>query len=209
MTWCRGINKNQWWKPHLFTLDGNNMMRASLPLLSLGEVTARYEPKTKHCSHCKNRRSSWPNKTHNSKRITRIWNHAYKRSVETQIRFIDNLIINPQFIGSRQTHRKRRLHRIDLHEDHGELCIEDPRERRSHLATSYGPVGLWWTTHASSERSWCWWRSPPCPNPPSGRVPERAPDGILRRQKLAAVEKYFRGSLAQFWNFSEFVGRKR
>ena len=150
MTWCRGIISNQWWKPHLFTLDGNNTMRALLPLLSLGEDTARYEPKTKHFSHCKNHRSSWPNKTHNSKRITRIWNHAYKRSEETQIRFIDNLIINPQFIGSRQTHRKRRLHRIDLHEDHGELCIEDPRERRSHLATSYGPVGLWWTTHASS-----------------------------------------------------------
>ena len=56
---------------------------------------------------------------------------------------IDNLITNPQFIGSRQTHRKSGLHRIDLHEDHGELCIEDPRERRSHLVTSYGPVGLW------------------------------------------------------------------
>ena len=25
--------------------------------------------------------------------------------------------------------------------------------------------------------------------PPSGRAPERAPDGILRRQKLAAAEK--------------------
>ena len=192
MTWCRGIISNQWWKPHLFTLDGNNTMRASLPLLSLGEVTARYEPKTKHLSHCKNHRSSWPNKTHNSKRITRIWNHAYKRSEETQIRFIDNLIINPQFIGSRQTHRKRRLHRIDLHEDHGELCIEDPRERRSHLATSYGPVGLWWTTHASSERSWCWWRSPPYPNPPPAghqNVPRMGScgDRNLRRRKSIFV----------------------
>ncbi len=152
MTWCRGIDSCNRYKPHLFTLDGNNMMRASLPLLSLGEDTARYEPKTKHFSHCKNYRSSWPNETHNSTRITRIRNHAYKKSEETQIIFIDNLIINPQFIGSRQTHRKRRLHRIDLHEDHGELCIEDPRERRSHLATRYGPEGLWWTTHASSER---------------------------------------------------------
>ena len=53
------------------------------------------------------------------------------------------MIINLEFIGSQQSHHKRRLHRIDLHEDHGELCIEDPRERRSHLATSYGPVGLW------------------------------------------------------------------
>ena len=118
------------------------------------------------------------------------------------------MIINPQFIGSRQTHRKRRLHRIDLHEDHGELCIEDPRERRSHLATSYGPEGLWWTTHASSERQWCWWRSPPYPNPPSGRAPERAPDGILRRQKLAAAEKYFRWSPDFFWNLWDYIGER-
>ena len=46
---------------------------------------------------------------------------------------MNNLIINSQFIGSQQTHRKKRLHR-------GEHGIEDQRERRSHLATSYGPV---------------------------------------------------------------------
>jgi len=55
------------------------------------------------------------------------------------------LFINPQFIGSRQTHRKRVLHQIDLQEHQGELCIENQkeRERRSHLATNYGPEGLW------------------------------------------------------------------
>ena len=52
------------------------------------------------------------------------------------------MIINPQFIGSRQTHRKIILHQIELQE-HREHCIEDQRERISHLATSYGPVGLW------------------------------------------------------------------
>ena len=177
-------------------------MRASLPLLSLGEVTARYEPKTKHFSHCKNHRSSWPNKTHNSKRITRIWNHAYKRSEETQIRFIDNLIINPQFIGSRKTRGKRRLHRIDLHEDHGELCIEDPRERRSHLATSYGPVGLWWTTHASSERSWCWWRSRRV------RIPPLAGTRTCPRWDLAKKETCGGGKVIAMisWFFLEFMG---
>ena len=61
------------------------------------------------------------------------------------------MIINPQLIGSRQTRRKRRLHRIDLQEHRGEHGIENQRERRSHLATSYGPVGLKWTTHASSK----------------------------------------------------------
>ena len=70
-------------------------------------------------------------------------NHAYKSSEKTQIICIDNLIINPQFIRSQQTHHKRRLHRIDLQEHRGEHCIEDQRERRSHLATSHGPVGLW------------------------------------------------------------------
>ena len=56
---------------------------------------------------------------------------------------MDNLIINHQFIGSQQTHSKRVLHRIELQEHQGEHCIEDQTERRSHLATSYGPVGLW------------------------------------------------------------------
>ena len=42
-----------------------------------------------------------------------------------------------------QTHHKRRLHRIELQEHQGEHGIEDQGERRNHLATSYGPVGLW------------------------------------------------------------------
>ena len=48
-------------------------------------------------------------------------------------------------------HRKIRLHRIELQEHRGEHCIEDQRER-SHLATSYGPIGMLQTTHASSEQ---------------------------------------------------------
>ena len=52
------------------------------------------------------------------------------------------MIINPQFIGSRQTHRKKVINQIDLEEYRGEHGIENQRERRSHLATSYGPIGL-------------------------------------------------------------------
>ena len=55
---------------------------------------------------------------------------------------MDKLIINPQFIRARQTHRKKVLHRIDLQEHRGEHGIENQRERRSHLDTRYGPVGL-------------------------------------------------------------------
>ena len=58
----------------------------------------------------------------------------------TQSLLMNNLIINPQFIGSQQTHRKEGLHRIDLQEDREEHCIEDQRGRISHLATSHGLV---------------------------------------------------------------------
>ena len=52
---------------------------------------------------------------------------------------MNNLIINPQFIGSQKTHRRKGLHRIDLQEH----CIEDQRERGRHLNPSYGTIGLW------------------------------------------------------------------
>ena len=59
-----------------------------------------------------------------------------------QILFIDKLDHKPTNHRSQQTHRKRRLHRIDLHERRGEHCIEIQKERRSHLANNYGPEGL-------------------------------------------------------------------
>ena len=44
-------------------------------------------------------------------------NHAYKILNKTQIIFMDkNLIINSNFIGSQQTHRKKSLHQINLQE---------------------------------------------------------------------------------------------
>ena len=56
---------------------------------------------------------------------------------------MNKLIINPQFTGSQQTHCKKGLHQIDLQENRGEHCIDDQRERRSYLATSYGLIDLW------------------------------------------------------------------
>ena len=99
------------------------------PYFVTGWGHRKIEPKTKHCSRWKKNQSSWPNQTDNSTRYTKISNHAYKNSKKSQIIFIYNLIINPQFIESRQTYRKRRLHRIDLQENRGEHCIEDQRER--------------------------------------------------------------------------------
>jgi hypothetical protein len=118
---------------------------------------------------------------------------------------MNNLIINPQFIGSQQTHRKRRLHRIELQEDRGAHGSEDQRERRSRLATSYGPVSLWWTTHTSSERQQGWCRSPPWSIPPPAGCRKRPPDGIAEEQRLAAVEKLFRVALYWFPNIREFI----
>ena len=108
-----------------------------------GKGYHKIEPKAKHFFHCKKNQSSWPNQTDSSKRNTKISNNAYKNSEKIQIIFIDKLIINPQFIGSRQTHRKKLLHQIDLQEQRGEYGIENQIGRRSHLATSYGPLGLW------------------------------------------------------------------
>ena len=52
-----------------------------------------------------------------------------------------DLIINSNFIGSQQTHRKKSLHQIDLQEHRGEHCIEDQIETRSHLATHTSSEG--------------------------------------------------------------------
>ena len=70
-------------------------------------------------------------------------NHAYKRSKKTQIIFIDRTDHKLAIHRSQQTHRKKPLHQIDLQEHRGEHSIENQKERRSHLATAYGPVGLW------------------------------------------------------------------
>ena len=85
----------------------------------------KIEPKAKHFSHCKKNQSSWPNQIDRSKRLAKISNYAYKNSEKIQIIFIDKLIINPQLIGSRQTYRKKVLHRIDLQEHQGEHGIEN------------------------------------------------------------------------------------
>ena len=96
-----------------------------------GKGHRKIEPKAKQFSHCKKNQSSWPNQIDSSKRLAKISNDAYKNLEEIQIIFIDKLIINPQIIRSRQTHRKRILHRIDLQEHRGEHDIENQREKKS------------------------------------------------------------------------------
>ena len=60
-----------------------------------------------------------------------------------------DLIINSKFIRSQQNIAKR----VTSYGSPRDHCIENQmRERGSHLATNYGPVGLQRTTHASSER---------------------------------------------------------
>ena len=38
---------------------------------------------------------------------------------------------------------QKELHQIDLQEHRGGHCIEDQKERRSHLDANYGHVSLW------------------------------------------------------------------
>ena len=101
------------------------------------------EAKAKHFSHCKKDQSSRPNQTDNSKRLTKISNHAYKNSEKNQILFIDNLNHKPTIHWILTNTPQKELHRIVLQEYRGELCIEIQKERRSHLANNYGPEGLW------------------------------------------------------------------
>ena len=56
-----------------------------------------------------------------------------------------DLIINSKFIGSQQTHHKKELHHMDLQET---IVLRIKKEKGSHLATNYRPVGLQKTTHA-------------------------------------------------------------
>ena len=43
---------------------------------------------------------------------------------------------------------------------------------------------------------------------PSGRSPEKAPDGISRVHKVAAVEKWFRGSPGCFQGIRVYIGER-
>ena len=86
--------------------------------MSLGEDTARLNQSQTTSSRCKKNQSSWPNKTKDlEKKYEAINSYAYKRSKKTQIIFMDiDLIINSNYIGSQQTHRKKSLHQIGLQE---------------------------------------------------------------------------------------------
>ena len=108
-----------------------------------GKGHRKIEPKAKHFSHCKKNQSSWPNQIDGSKRLAKISNHAYKNSEEIQTFLIDKLDHKPTIHRISTNTLQKELHRIDLQEYRGELCIENQRERRSHLANNYGPEGLW------------------------------------------------------------------
>ena len=129
-------------KTHLVILDGNNTIRVVSPSFT-GIEQHKIEAKDKHISHCKKDQSSRPNQTDNSKRLAKILNHAYKKPEKNQILFIDNLDHKPTIHQISTNTPQKELHRIDLQEDRGELCIEIQRERRSHLANNYGPASLW------------------------------------------------------------------
>ena len=115
----------------------------SCPFLSLELSTARLNPLQSTSPIARKINLVGQTNSIDRREIQSYINHAYKISEKTQIIFIDNLSINPQFIGPQQTRRKKGLHQIDLQEHRGEHCIEDQRERRIYLAPSYGPVGLW------------------------------------------------------------------
>ena len=58
--------------PHLFILDGNNTIRALLPLLSLGKDTARLNPKLNTSPIARTTNLVGQTKKDNSKRLAKI-----------------------------------------------------------------------------------------------------------------------------------------
>ena len=94
-----------------------------------GKGHRKIEPKAKHFSRCKKNQSSWPNQTDNSNRLAKISNHAYKNSEKIQIFLIDKLDHKPTIHRISTNTPQKVLHRIDLQEHRGELCIENQRER--------------------------------------------------------------------------------
>ena len=114
-----------------------------LPFLSLGSSNARLNPKLSTSPIPRNINLVAQTKLIFQRDLQRYLNHAYKNSEKNQILFIDKLDHKPTIHRISTNTPQKELHRIDLQEDRGELCIEIQRERRSHLANNYGPEGLW------------------------------------------------------------------
>ena len=94
-------------KNHLVILDGNNTICALLPLLSLGKDTARLNPKLSTSPIARKINLVGQTKLIIRRDLQRyqIMHIRIQRRTKYYSQII--LIINPQFIGSRQTHRKK------------------------------------------------------------------------------------------------------
>ena len=159
------VNSSTMNKPHRFILNGGNTKMCLVPFCHWDIEHRQIEPTTTHPSHWRNINLVGQTISIDQRDLQSYDNHANKNHNRIQRRFksfiMNNLNINPQFIGSQQTHRTIGLHRIDQSEDAMIIVFKIIRERDFHLGTSYGPVGLWWTTHTSSWGQQGWWRGPP------------------------------------------------
>src|SRR3990170_2733537 len=86
------------------TSGGSNRSTNKIIIISIGKVTQfgillSHRDKASNLTHeqtkSKRKRRMEEGRTNNSKRNTKISNHAYKNSEKIQIIFIDKLIINP------------------------------------------------------------------------------------------------------------------
>ena len=123
-------------KPHHFTLNDNSTNTCLVPFYHWDIYHFKIEPITKHLSHCKINQSSWQTKQIDQREIQSYKNHAYNNLEKTQIIFIDKLIINPQFIGSQQTHRKKDyIEQISLKTEENLALRSKKREEAIQLIT--------------------------------------------------------------------------
>ena len=104
--------------------------------------TARLNPKLNTSPIVRTTNLVGQTKKDNSKRLAKITQSYIKEFKEDSNILIDKLDHKPTIRRSQQTHRKKKITSNRSPRERGEHCIEIQKERRSHLANNYGPIGL-------------------------------------------------------------------
>ena len=107
---------------------------------------------------------------------------------------MNNLNINPQFIGSQQTHHTKELHRIDQSKDETIIVFKIKREREI-LTTGLRVCGEILTHHHEGTKLM---KGPSMIDPPLAECWNTALDGLSSEQSLVVAEKLFWDLLCSF-----------
>ena len=123
------INMNE---PHRFILSGNNTKTCLVPFYQSDIENRQIEPTTTHPSHWRNINLVGQTISIDRRDLQSYNDHANKNlNIQRWPKYFSWIIwnINPQFIESQQTHRRKELHRIDQSKDAMIIVLKIIRER--------------------------------------------------------------------------------